>query len=120
MGKQYKTSSGRMVDVDSIRIQQEQSIAVGNMKVNAKGDVIGKNGEVIETAHERTVAYHKTATKVVTKTSVKPPLDTTDKLEDIDHKPVQKKKPSKKRNEVTLPDGSIEILDPENDEGNSL
>ena len=31
---------------------------MGNMRVNAKGDVIGKNGEIIPTAEDRARAYY--------------------------------------------------------------
>ena len=31
---------------------------MGNMKVNAKGDVLGKNGEIIQTAEDRARAYY--------------------------------------------------------------
>ena len=38
---------GRMVDIDQLRTANESIRAVGNMKVNARGDVLGANGQVI-------------------------------------------------------------------------
>jgi hypothetical protein len=38
---------GRMVDIDQLRAANESVQAVGNMKVNARGDVLGVRGQVI-------------------------------------------------------------------------
>jgi len=46
MSRIYKSARGRMVDMDKIKIAQETAIAVGNMKVNARGDKIGPGGEI--------------------------------------------------------------------------
>ena len=45
--KMYRTMQGRMVDIDQLRTANESIRAVGNMKVNARGDVLGANGQVI-------------------------------------------------------------------------
>ena len=38
---------GRMVDIEKLRAANESVQAVGNMNVNARGDVIGRGGAVI-------------------------------------------------------------------------
>ena len=38
--KTYKTAQGRTVDMGRLILQNEQVRAVGNMKVNARGDVV--------------------------------------------------------------------------------
>jgi hypothetical protein len=43
----YRTMQGRMVDIDQLRAANESVQAVGNMKVNARGDVLGVRGQVI-------------------------------------------------------------------------
>ena len=48
MTKVYKTARGKMVDIDQVKLANEQIIAVGNMKVNARGDKLGAGGEVVE------------------------------------------------------------------------
>jgi len=48
MSQVYKSARGKMVDMDRIRLANEETIAVGNMKVNARGDKIGAGGEVVE------------------------------------------------------------------------
>ena len=45
--KMYKTMQGRMVDIDQLRAANESVQAVGNMNVNARGDVLGANGQVV-------------------------------------------------------------------------
>lgn len=38
--KTYKTAQGKTVDMGRLMLQNEQVRAVGNMKVNARGDVV--------------------------------------------------------------------------------
>ena len=47
--KLYRTMQGKMVDIDKLRSMNENISAVGNMGVNARGDVLGAGGEVIKT-----------------------------------------------------------------------
>ena len=49
MKKTYTTAQGKTVSMDSIRLANEEVIAVGNMKVNARGDLIDDKGNVIST-----------------------------------------------------------------------
>lgn len=46
MSRVYKTARGRMIDMDKIKLANENVIAVGNMKVNARGDKLGAGGQV--------------------------------------------------------------------------
>ena len=45
--KLYRTMQGRMVDIEKLRSANESVQAVGNMNVNARGDVLGANGQVV-------------------------------------------------------------------------
>jgi hypothetical protein len=47
MSKIYKTARGKMVDIDKVKLANENTIAVGNMKINARGDKLGAGGQVI-------------------------------------------------------------------------
>ena len=49
MATQHRTARGIPVDMDRLRLQNETTIAVGNMKVNARGDQLGAGGKVIKT-----------------------------------------------------------------------
>ena len=46
--KVYKTAMGKIVDMGALMLQNEQVRAVGNMKVNARGDVIDSANRVID------------------------------------------------------------------------
>jgi hypothetical protein len=46
MARVYKTARGKSVDMDKIKLSNETANAVGNMRVNARGDLIGAGGQV--------------------------------------------------------------------------
>lgn len=53
MGKNvYRTAQGHAVDMDSMRLVNEGTVAVGNMPVNARGDQIAPDGSIIKTRNE--------------------------------------------------------------------
>ena len=43
----YKSANGKTVDMGSLALQNEMTRAVGNMKVNARGDQIDEHNRVI-------------------------------------------------------------------------
>jgi hypothetical protein len=45
--RMYRTMQGRMVDIEKLRAANESTRAVGNMNVNARGDVLGPSGQII-------------------------------------------------------------------------
>ena len=47
--KIYKTAMGKDVDLGALILQNEQVRAVGNMNVNARGDMIDSEGRVLTT-----------------------------------------------------------------------
>lgn len=63
----YRTALGKNIDIDKIRLQNEETIAVGNMRVNARGDVLGRDGQVEQSKEERVInnRTNKTYNKVV-------------------------------------------------------
>lgn len=48
----YRTARGKQVDMNKLINQNELTIAVGNAKVNARGDKLGANGEVVKTRED--------------------------------------------------------------------
>ena len=44
---QYRTAQGRTVDMSTLAAKNEKTRAVGNMKVNARGDLLDESGRVI-------------------------------------------------------------------------
>jgi hypothetical protein len=53
MGQLHRSSKGKLVDMENLRLSNEKSIAVGNMKVNARGDELGQGGQIVKTRNER-------------------------------------------------------------------
>ena len=47
MSKVYKTARGKTIDMDKVKLANEQVTAVGNMKVNARGDKLGVGGKIV-------------------------------------------------------------------------
>lgn len=45
--KTHKTAMGKNIDMASLRLQNENVRAVGNMKVNARGDLVDDMNRVI-------------------------------------------------------------------------
>ena len=66
MGKTYRTANGKTVDIDNIRLTNENTIAVGNMKVNARGDLLGPGGTVVQTRNQAMDKHYRIHSPVVT------------------------------------------------------
>ena len=49
MATNHTTARGTLIDMDRLRLQNETTIAVGNMKVNARGDQLGPGGKIVKT-----------------------------------------------------------------------
>ena len=54
----YRTMQGREIDLDKLRIKNENTVAVGNARMNARGDELGPGGKIIKKREETTVEYH--------------------------------------------------------------
>ncbi len=74
----YTTANGKRINIDTIVAQNEESIAVGNMKVNARGDELGPGGRIERTREKVMSDYYKLNTPVAT-----------------DHMPVPREAPKK-------------------------
>lgn len=59
--KVYKSALGKQVDMGALAAKNEKVRAVGNMKVNARGDTIDATGKVIVPVNQKvTNSYAKT------------------------------------------------------------
>jgi hypothetical protein len=68
----YTTANGRTINIDAIIAQNEESIAVGNMKVNARGDELGPGGKILRTKDKVMQEYYKLNTPVASDFVPKP------------------------------------------------
>jgi len=57
--KMYRTMQGRMVDIEKLRAANESTQAVGNMKVNARGDVLGSSGQIVTPKEQIIKKYYE-------------------------------------------------------------
>jgi len=62
----YTTANGKRINIDSIIAQNEESIAIGNMRVNARGDELGPGGKIERTKEKIMSDYYKLNTPVAT------------------------------------------------------
>lgn len=56
----YRTMQGREIDMDKLRAQNELMPAIGNMKVNARGDELGPGGQITRRREEIVGEYYDT------------------------------------------------------------
>ena len=59
MARTIKSMRGKEIDMEKLNLKNELLPAVGNAKVNARGDEIGKGGEIVELEKK----YYKITTK---------------------------------------------------------
>jgi len=63
----YKSANGKTVEMGALRLQNEKVRAVGNMKVNARGDEINDRDQVIRRKPEQVNSQYGHQTKPVVK-----------------------------------------------------
>lgn len=51
--KLHFTMQGKAIDFDALKTKNEKSIAVGNVKTNARGDTLGKGGKIVKKRDEQ-------------------------------------------------------------------
>lgn len=101
----HVTYRGTTIDMDSLRRENEKSVAIGNMKVNARGDQISR-GMVTKTADEIARENHRIQSTIVN-SGLKGPAPSTEGLAIEGQKP--QPKPAKKTKETELSSGDIVI-----------
>jgi hypothetical protein len=55
-----KTMQGKTIDMDKLISQNELMPAVGNIRVNARGDELGAGGQIIRKREDVVSAYYET------------------------------------------------------------
>jgi len=80
----YRTSKGKILDMAALAAKNEKSRAVGNMKVNARGDTIDGEGKIVipvtekvadkysKTVGQRSAQARKPAVQPTNRTPAKP------------------------------------------------
>lgn len=63
----HKTMQGREIDMEKLMRQNETMPAIGNMRVNARGDELGPGGVVVRSREEVVAEYYETNPKAAAK-----------------------------------------------------
>lgn len=61
MGKLYTSMRGKEVDMEKLNLKNETIPAVGNMRVNARGDELGAGGKIVRTKEQILADYYTKA-----------------------------------------------------------
>jgi hypothetical protein len=59
MAKVYRTMLGKEIDMDALAARNETMPAIGNIKVNARGDELGPRGEIIKKREDVVGEYYE-------------------------------------------------------------
>jgi hypothetical protein len=59
MGRVYTSMQGKQIDMEKLQMRNELLPAIGNMKVNARGDELGAGGKIIRTREQILQDYYK-------------------------------------------------------------
>ena len=89
--RMYRSMQGRMIDIEKLRAANESVQAVGNMNVNAKGDVLGAGGQVVTPKSQIIKKYYEQPKGMVSDTPSKGKTMPAPKAEAV--KTVQKMTP---------------------------
>jgi hypothetical protein len=94
--KTYKTMRGKMVDMDQLEQRNELTPAVGNARVNARGDELGPGGKVIRKREDLMREYYETTNKVPDE----PMPETESKVDEVPAQKVAKTTKTKAQQKV--------------------
>ncbi len=59
--KVYRSMQGKEIDLDKLRIKNENTLAVGNARMNARGDELGPGGQIVRTREQLLADFYKAA-----------------------------------------------------------
>jgi len=93
--KTYKSLQGKLIDMDMLRQRNELTPAVGNVRVNARGDELGPGGKIVRKREEILAEYYES-----TKGVPNEPIPTASKTPLNTEEPTQQKK-SKAKTKTT-------------------
>ena len=89
--KQHRSMRGKQVDMDLLRKRNELTPAVGNARVNARGDELGPGGQIIK-SREDVVAEHYAQAGVAAESTGRTTAPIADEpvVEAVSEQPVKK------------------------------
>lgn len=104
--KIYRTMQGKQVDLDLLIKRNENVPAVGNARVNARGDELGPGGKIIRKREEVVQDYYQNNKPVADEPVLKQPItkpvaEDIAELEQFDNEPVPTKSPTQSKQSST-------------------
>ena len=73
----YRSMQGKEIDLDKLRMRNEMTIAVGNARVNARGDELGPGGKIIKKREEIVAEYYEANPKATPRKGAGVGVETT-------------------------------------------
>jgi hypothetical protein len=70
MGKTHRTMRGKEIDLEKLSLRNETTPAVGNVRVNARGDELGPGGKIIKTKEQILEEYYKKNSRNIDKDTI--------------------------------------------------
>ncbi len=61
----YRSMQGKEVDMSKLALQNEMTVAVGNVRVNARGDELGPGGKIVKKREDILKEYYQDHPQVV-------------------------------------------------------
>jgi hypothetical protein len=58
MPRIYRSAQGQLINLDALVLLNEKTQAVGNMKVNANGDDIDSDGNIVKSRNDKMRDYY--------------------------------------------------------------
>ena len=77
MGIKHYTALGKQIDIGALAANNSKAVALGNARMNARGDIVGKAGAVIRTQEQieqEWEAHRQQMEMVSTSANIKAPL----------------------------------------------
>jgi hypothetical protein len=59
MGKLYTSLQGKQIDMEKLGLKNETTPAVGNVRMNARGDELGPGGKIVKTREQILSDYYE-------------------------------------------------------------
>ena len=57
--KIHQSMRGTVVDMEAMRASNERSVAIGNARMNTRGDIVGLGGKIVARREQLVQAYYK-------------------------------------------------------------
>jgi hypothetical protein len=80
-----KSIKGKEVNMEALMIQNQHAVALGNARMNARGDLLGRNGKVVKTREDLANEYNTQAPNAAVTAPIS--SDVMNKVKAADKKP---------------------------------